>query len=83
MRALSRAIETTFFNFSQDCFRTMRELYGKGICADEEFWSSKSSSKYGTIVGLSDTLSIEPIDVKKSDRRGWVSYYTPQMSFAF
>lgn len=83
VRALSRAIETTFFNFSYDCFRTMRELYGKDIGADEAFWSSKSASKYGTIVGLSNTISIEPVDVRKSDRRGWVSYYAPQMSFTF
>ena len=83
IRALTRAFETAYFHFDRDCLDQVRNTYGTGICADNEFWELQRSATYATIISLVDTIEIQPMGVSKRDRRGWVPLADHQKSFAF
>lgn len=52
----------------------LRDLYGKEIVAEEEYWEKKKDSRYGTIIfiGDSERFITSPLKIKKSDQRGWM-----------
>lgn len=52
----------------------LRNLYGKEVVAEEEYWEKKKEAKYGTLIfiGDSERFITSPIKIKKSDQRGWV-----------
>lgn len=83
VRAITQAAETTYFDFGNDCLETVKKTYGEGICADEEFWEMQKSALFATIIELTHTISINPLDIPKRDRRGWVPLDCRQRSFAF
>lgn len=52
----------------------IKEIYGDQIGADEDFWESHQSAKYGTLIFIGETnrFLVPTIQVPKKDSRGWV-----------
>lgn len=61
----------------------IRDRFGAGIRADEEFWSSRSDALYATLIELDAPAAIAPVNSSKRDRRGWVALRSRQLSFDF
>ena len=61
----------------------IRQRFGAGICADDEFWDSRANALYATLIELDAPAPIAPVNCDKRDRRGWVSLRSRQLSFSF
>lgn len=83
VRAITQAAVTSYFDFGSDCLEKVRSTYGEGICADDEFWEMQKSALFATVIELAHTISIDPLDIPKRDRRGWVPLDCRQRSFGF
>lgn len=62
-----------FYDLEPDTLKTIKQQFGKLICADDEFWRSRRKRSYGTLILLKDVRPITPILIDKKDRRGWVT----------
>jgi len=80
---LTLARQTWFYDLAAEPLDRIRHRYGKSICADEAFWSSRIDATYATLIELAETVTIAPLSCDKRDRRGWVSLRTKQMAFTF
>jgi hypothetical protein len=78
IRGVALAQRIWFFDLSSSPIRTLRERFGHGICADEEFWDRKHDAAFATIIEIAEPVSIEPLDCDKRDRRGWVTLRSRQ-----
>lgn len=61
----------------------IRDRFGAGICADDEFWVSRADALYATLIELDLPASIAPVRCDKRDRRGWVSLRSRQLTLNF
>jgi len=50
----------------------LKRRYNRYILGSDEYWRSKSDSKFGFLVWLKDVRRIEPIQIPKKDWRAWV-----------
>jgi hypothetical protein len=50
----------------------VRARYSEAICADDDFWQTRSERRYVTLLGVQDPRALPPVKVSKSDRRGWI-----------
>lgn len=49
------------------------KTFARDICAeDPEFWEQRKRASYATLMRIHNVKIINPITVKKRDRRGWV-----------
>src|SRR5215470_1402900 len=46
--------------------------YSDAICADGEFWETRTDKRYATLLGIDDVRELTRLKVDKRDRRGWV-----------
>ncbi|WP_083219161.1 ASCH domain-containing protein [Bradyrhizobium icense] len=79
--ALARRIWS--FDLGHEPLDHIRNRFGAGIRADDEFWSSRADALYATLIELDAPTSIAPVSCDKRDRRGWVSLRSRQMTFNF
>lgn len=52
----------------------LREKYGSQLAVEEDYWKSKETARYGTLIfiGEVDPFITSPIKIPKKDLRGWV-----------
>ncbi|UCE98617.1 MAG: ASCH domain-containing protein [Planctomycetota bacterium] len=50
----------------------IREQYDDYIGGSDEYWRSKTDSRFCLLVWLKDVRAIEPVQIGKRDWRGWV-----------
>jgi ASC-1-like (ASCH) protein len=50
----------------------IKEQYNHHILGSEEYWRSKSDSRFGFLAWLEDVKSIKPVRINKKDWRAWV-----------
>jgi hypothetical protein len=61
------------YHMDTDTLGELRDEFADALCAqDPEFWESKSSAEYATLMRLSNVLELKPIPFEKRDKRGWV-----------
>lgn len=77
------ARRTWCYDLGTEQIGSIRHRFGAGICADDEFWSSRADALYATLIELEAPASIAPVSCDKRDRRGWVSLRSRQMTFNF
>lgn len=77
------AKRTWCYDLVAEPIERIKDRFGEGICADEEFWSSKADALYATLIELDATAAIAPVGFDKRDRRGWVSLRSRQLAFHF
>jgi len=58
----------------------LKLLHNRYILGTDEYWQSKSDSKFGLLVWLKDVRPIEPVRIQKKDWRAWV-VLTPNSNF--
>ena len=62
-----------FYELDPQSWRSMREEFATAMCAqDPEFWNSRESAAYATLLCLDRVMAVPPIWCTKRDRRGWV-----------
>ena len=62
-----------FYKLEPRSWDTIRLEFTRALCAeDPEFWQSRSSANYATLMYVSRAKQIPPLSWPKSDRRGWV-----------
>ena len=50
----------------------LKQQYNRHILAPDEYWRSKTDSRFGCLVWLRDVRPIEPVRIQKKDWRAWV-----------
>jgi hypothetical protein len=77
------AKRTWCYDLVTEPLERIRARFGAGICADDEFWSSRADALYATVIELDATTSIAPVRCDKRDRRGWVAIRSRQLALNF
>ncbi len=50
----------------------LKRKYNQQIIGDDEYWQSKSDSRYCVLVWLNGVREIKPVRIRKKDWRAWV-----------
>jgi len=50
----------------------LKQRYNRYILGPDEYWRSKSDSKFGFLAWIEDVRRIEPVRINKKDWRAWV-----------
>jgi len=54
--------------------RHLRASYAGELCAeDDHFWRTRQAARFATLLWLYEVLEVEPLNIVKRDRRGWVA----------
>ena len=73
--AISSVEAVNYYELSPAVMGRLRDDYSTQLCAiDDEFWRSRSTKQFATLIVIKDTLAVDPFPIFKRDRRGWVSY---------
>ena len=72
-----------FFDLAFRPLDQIRATFGARICAEGDFWDSRSDAAYATLIELTKPIEIAPLQCNKHDRRGWVSLRSRQMVLQF
>jgi hypothetical protein len=63
-----------FYHLDPAALKSIKERFGKLICpVDGRFWSERQSKSVATLMLIKNVVSVSGIDIKKNDRRGWVT----------
>lgn len=83
VRGITLVRRAWHYDLGVEPISTIRNRFGASICADDEFWSSRTDALYATLIELDVTTPIKALRCDKRDRRGWVTLRSRQMSFDF
>lgn len=62
-----------FYRLEPKSWSEIRERFGRGLCLNEdEFLDSRGRASYATLMQLEGVRFLEPVEINKRDRRGWV-----------
>ncbi len=70
--ALAAISDVWYYQLDADSRAFIRSRFGKQLCVEPEFWDSKATACYATLMQFSRVDRVEPTDCWKRDRRGWV-----------
>jgi hypothetical protein len=71
--ALAKSAE--FYQLSPAVLAEMRAKFAFQLFAlDDEFWESRASKQYATLIELNYPMEIAPMPFAKRDRQGWVTF---------
>jgi len=60
-------------NLTKESIKILRKEYDRGLCTSDDYWFSKSKSRFGTLIFLKNPERfLSPIKIHKTDRRPWV-----------
>lgn len=80
---LALAKRVWFFDLAFRSLDQVRAEFGRGICAEDEFWQSRRDAAFASLIELAEPLAISPLPCGKHDPRGWVALRSRQMTFPF
>lgn len=80
---LALARRTWCYDLTTEPIDRIRHRFGAGICAADDFWTSRADALYATLIELDTPTTIAPITCDKRDRRGWVALRSRQLAFSF
>lgn len=65
--------QTRFYQLVPGMLQQIQDEFAHELCVDDpQFWNERASATFATLVRLQHVRSIDPINVVKKDRRGWV-----------
>lgn len=71
-----------YYQLDPKAWDFIRSRFTDQLCVeDPEFWESKASSCFATIMQFNRVDKLDPLDCSKRDRRGWVVLDEPQREF--
>ena len=59
-------------NLTPQQITNLKKQYNHSIMGSDEYWLSKTGSRFGFLVWLSSISPVEPIRIDKNDLRAWV-----------
>lgn len=62
-----------FEDLNEKSIEEIRHKYQAQIAADDSFWKDKKTSKYGTLIFISNPIKVAPFKVYKNDRSAFKS----------
>ena len=64
--------EVLFFNLNETPIGRIKLKYSKELCVDEDFWISKSSSNYATLIIIDEIVKLNPFHIDKKVMQTWI-----------
>ncbi len=64
--------EVLFFNLNETPIGRIKLKYSKELCVDEDFWISKSSSNYATLIIIDEIVKLNPFHIDKKGMQTWI-----------
>jgi hypothetical protein len=72
VKAIAEVGNVWFYELDDDELGVIKTRFGRMLCVNDEFWRSKATCSYATLMCFSKVRPIEPVECEKKDRRGWV-----------
>jgi len=72
VKAVAMVDEVLQYRVNEATLLSIRERYADEICAPADFYRDKAAASYATLMHIVHVCEIEPLNVEKHDRRGWV-----------
>ncbi len=70
---ISQVSKVLFYEIDRLCLKSIRKKHADAICpANRDFWRERERASFATLLWLENVKAIDPLAVKKRDRRGWV-----------
>jgi hypothetical protein len=71
--AIAEISEVWYYQLDQEAWNFIRTRFAEQLCIeDPEFWESKASSYFATLMQFARVEKVDPLTCLKRDRRGWV-----------
>jgi hypothetical protein len=71
--AVAEISEVWYYQLDKRTWEVIRSRFAKQLCVDDpEFWESKASSYFATLMQIGRVEKLDPLVCSKRDRRGWV-----------
>jgi hypothetical protein len=71
--AMAEVSNVWYYQLDPSAWDFIRNRFAEQLCVDDpEFWKSKASSYYATLMQFARVDKIDPLSCSKRDRRGWV-----------
>ncbi len=68
-----------FYRLEAGSLDTIRERFGAAICpAADSFWKERENAAFATLMLISHVTPVNDLELKKRDRRGWVTFENPR-----
>jgi len=68
-----------FYRLEAGSLNQIEQKFGKAICpAGDSFWKDRKDAAYATLMLIGHVTPVDNIEIKKRDRRGWVTFKNPQ-----
>ena len=80
---LAIAKQAWFFDLAFQPLDHIRSIFGKRICAGDDFWAARRNAAFASLIELADPIAIAPLACAKRDRRGWVTLRGRQLKLDF
>lgn len=64
---------TWYYQLDKNNLNEIKDLYKDRLfIKNDEFWESKSEACYASLLQIENAIEVEPLEIIKRDRRGWV-----------
>jgi ASC-1-like (ASCH) protein len=71
--------EARYYELDAEKLDSIRERYASKLYAeDDAFWDARSDKRFATLIDIDEVAPIATLEVRKRDRRGWVTYADAQ-----
>lgn len=71
--AVAEVSKVWYYQLDESAWDLIRSRFSRQLCVeDPEFWKSKASSCFATLMQFARIDKLEPVSCSKKDRRGWV-----------
>jgi hypothetical protein len=71
--AMAEVSHVWYYRLDPSTWEFIRSKFAEQLCAeDPEFWKSKASSYFATLMQFARVDKLDPLECSKRDRRGWV-----------
>jgi hypothetical protein len=71
--AIAEISAVWYYQLDPGAWEIIRTRFAKQLCVeDPEFWESKASSYFATLMQIGKVERLDPLACAKRDRRGWV-----------
>lgn len=64
--------EVIFYNLSITPISEIKAKYNEQLCVDENFWISKKSSNYATLIIIDNLVKLKPFHINKKGMQTWI-----------
>jgi hypothetical protein len=72
VKAVAIIDEVYQYRLDESTWSTIHGLHAREICASADFYRARAAASYATLMHIEHVCEIEPVTVKKRDRRGWM-----------